>query len=318
MDVLVADPEVDKERVGKEPFPHLPFPFIPPQFSPMAAYLSRLAPSSRLTMGKLLRCPVKLPGASMRAGTFPWPRLDYSRTLRLPQILASRYTPAPANPAFSALRGVLREAWRLGQMSYQNFRRATDLARVRGDRHRPRKSVDTGRIERLLAATYSDETVRGRRDFAILSVLCGAGMLRAELTHLDLSHVEGAQLMVIGKGSKWRQAHLGLEAVAALASWLAVRRSAPGALFLPSHRSGSLRPGRLSIEAVARVISRRTVVAGVGMLRPHDLRGALATRLLKTGVDVLLVQRILGYRSVATTQIYDCRIDSAAHTAAIQ
>jgi integrase/recombinase XerC len=156
------------------------------------------------------------------------------------------------------------------------------------------------------------------RDLAILSVLCGAGMLRAELTHLDLSHVEGAQLMVIGKGSKWRQAHLGLEAVAALASWLAVRRSAPGALFLPSHRSGSLRPGRLSIEAVARVISRRTVVAGVGMLRPHDLRGALATRLLKTGVDVLLVQRILGYRSVATTQIYDCRIDSAAHTAAIQ
>jgi site-specific recombinase XerC len=313
MEILAADP-----GVGKEAFPHLGFPAPLPQFSPMAAYLSRLAPSSRRTMTKLLRCSVELLGSSMPAESFPWSRLDYSRTLQLRQILASRYAPATANLALSALRGVLRESWRLGQMSYENFRRASDLAQVRGDRQRPRKSVDTGGIEKLLVATRCDETVRGRRDFAILSVLSGAGLRRAELTNLDLSHVEGNLLMVYGKGSQWRQAHLGMEAASALANWLAVRGTTPGALFLPIHRSGSLRPERLSAEAVARVVRRRAAAAGVGLLRPHDLRRALATRLLETGVDVLLVQRILGHSSVATTQVYDCRMDSAARAAALQ
>ena len=163
-------------------------------------------------------------------------------------------------------------------------------------------------------STAPDETLRGRRDLAILSVLYGAGLRRAELTHLDFDHIDGNRLMVFGKGRKWRTTKLGMDAAAALERWLVVRGTTPGALFLPIHRSGTLRQRRLSTEAVARIVARRAQIAGVGELRPHDLRRALATRLLETGVDVLLVQRILGHRSVATTQIYDCRIDSASQT----
>jgi integrase/recombinase XerD len=304
-------------KVGKEAFPHaIPFPSPAPQFSPMAAYLSRLAPSSRLTIAKLLKRIVTLLGSSTAAEAFPWSRLDYATTIQLRQALVSRYAPATANLALSALRGVLREAWRLGQISFEDFKRAGDLACVRGDCSSPRKHVDTGKIEKLLAVTRSDLTLRGRRDFAILSVLFEAGLRRAELAHLDLSHIDGGRLMVFGKGRKWRMATLGQDAIAALETWLLVRGRAPGALFLPIHRSGSARPRRLSTEAVARIVARRAHEAGVGELRPHDLRRAFATRLLETGVDVLVVQRILGHRSVATTQIYDCRIDSAAQAAA--
>ena len=42
-----------------------------------------------------------------------------------------------------------------------------------GGRTRPRKSVDTGKIEKLLAVTRNDATLRGRGDLAILAVLCG-------------------------------------------------------------------------------------------------------------------------------------------------
>jgi site-specific recombinase XerD len=140
---------------------------------------------------------------------------------------------------------------------------------------------------------------------------------RSELVELDLSHVDGNRLMVFGKGNQWRPAYLGLEPATALQAWLAVRGKAPGALFVRIHRSGHIRPARLSTEAVARVVARRAAQAGVGELRPHDLRRALATRLLETGVDVLLVQRILGHRSVATTQIYDCRMDTLSQSAAM-
>lgn len=304
-------------EVGKGTFPHV-IPFSPPtpRFSPVEAYLSRLAPSSRHTMAKLLRRLVEMLGSPTPAEAFSWSQLDYARTIALRQTLAVRYAPATANLALSALRGVLREAWRLGQMSYEDFRRASDLAHVRGDSQRPRRSVDTNLIERLLVVTRSDQTIRGRRDFAILSVLYAAGLRRAELTHLDLAHVDGSRLMVFGKGQQWRGAHLGPAAAAALKSWLEVRSATPGALFLPVHRSGTLLARRLSTEAIARIVARRAHAAGIGKLCPHDLRRALATRLLETGVDVLLVQRILAHRSVATTQVYDCRIDSASQAAA--
>lgn len=277
----------------------------------MAAYLFRLAPSSRLTMAKFLRRIVALLDSEIAAEAFPWSRLDYATTIQLRQTLATRYAPATANLALSALRGVLCEAWRLGQMSFEDFNRAGDLAPVRGESANPRKSVDTGKIENLLAVTRNDQTPRGRRDLAILSVLYGAGLRRAELTHLDLLHVDGDRLMVFGKGRKWRSTKLGRDAVTALENWLFIRGTMPGALFCPIHRAGALRPRRLSTEAIARVVARRAQEAGIGELRPHDLRRAFATRMLETGADVLVVQRSLGHRSVTSTQIYDCRIDSA-------
>jgi integrase/recombinase XerD len=300
-------------NVGKQSFPHLsPFPAPHRKFSPATAYLSRLAPSSQLTMAKRLGRLVELLGSSTPAEEFPWADLDYGRTLRLRQALVSRYAPATANLALSALRGVLREAWRLGDMSYETFRRVSDLAHVRGDRLRPRRSVDTRSVNKLLAITRNDETLRGRRDLAMLSVLYGAGLRRSELIQLDLAHVAGDRLMVFGKGRQWRAVFLGHAATAALDGWLELRGTTPGALFCPIHRSGALLARRLSAEAVARIVARRAQAAGVGELRPHDLRRAFATRLLETGVDVLLVQRILGHRSVATTQLYDCRIDRAS------
>ena len=307
------------DKGGKYPFTKvtIPFPPLAKQFSPMQAYLSRLAPSSRLTMAKLLQRIVALLGSSSPAEEFPWSRLDYATTIQLRQTLVSRYAPATANLALCALRGVLREAWRLGQISFEDFKRAADLARVRGERTSPRKNLDTGKIEKLLAVTRSDQTVRGQRDLAILSVLYSAGLRRAELTHLDLGHIEGNRLMVFGKGGKWRTTQLGRDAIDALNSWIEVRGTLPGALFFSIHRSGAIQRRRLSTEAVARIVAQRAHVAGIGKLRPHDLRRALATRLLETGVDVLLVQRILGHRSVGTTQVYDCRIDAVSQTIAL-
>ncbi len=50
----------------------------------------------------------------MPLDSMPWERLRYQHTAALRTWLAGRYAPATANRHLAALRGVLREAWRLG------------------------------------------------------------------------------------------------------------------------------------------------------------------------------------------------------------
>jgi site-specific recombinase XerD len=53
------------------------------------------------------------------------------------------------------------------------------------------------------------------------------------------------------------------------------------------------------------------------LFNPHSLRATTATLLLKSGVDILAVQELMGHKHVTTTQIYDKRVrqtsDSASH-----
>jgi len=56
--------------------------------NPVAAYLSRLSPSSRHTVGKLLKRIAELFGSKAGAEHFPWQKLAYAQTLALRQYLA--------------------------------------------------------------------------------------------------------------------------------------------------------------------------------------------------------------------------------------
>ena len=54
------------------------------------------------------------------------------------------------------------------------------------------------------------------------------------------------------------------------------------------------------------VIPQYVILQGIGRpeLKPHDLRHALATRLLERGVNIRIVQELLGHSSLNTTQVY--------------
>jgi hypothetical protein len=106
-------------RVGGEP-PALLHPLalatpLPPDKHPAAVYLrSLVSPASRSTMRRALNLVAGLlTGGRCNAETLAWARLDYQHTAAVRSALLEHYSPASVNQALAALRGVLKEAWRL-------------------------------------------------------------------------------------------------------------------------------------------------------------------------------------------------------------
>src|SRR5216683_6923516 len=86
---------------------------------PVAVYLARLAPSSRRTMHAALNAIAGLLSDDRcDAWSLAWEKLRYRHTTAVRALLADgRYAPSTANRHLAALRGVLKECWRLGYVS---------------------------------------------------------------------------------------------------------------------------------------------------------------------------------------------------------
>jgi site-specific recombinase XerD len=144
------------------------------------------------------------------------------------------------------------------------------------------------------------------RDRAILELLYGSGLRVSEVTSLrrDDFDLDGARVLVRGKGSKERRVPMSDDAVLAVRAWLADGRvhlaaDAGSPLFLNrKHKPMSPRDVRAMVDGYAGVLlpGRR--------IGPHTLRHSYATHLLEGGADIRAVQELLGHSSVATTQRY--------------
>jgi integrase len=157
----------------------------------------------------------------------------------------------------------------------------------------------------------------GRRDAAVLA--CLYGCRRSELVRLDRSDYDpasGRLRIRNAKGSKHRDVYLTNGAKAAMDAWLKVRGDEPGPLLVPVDAFGTLQVRRLHDQTIYAVCRRLTERAGVDHFTPHDLRRTYAGDMLDAGVDVALVQRLMGHASVATTVGYDRRPEEATRRAA--
>src|SRR5215218_5231818 len=203
---------------------------------PLAVYLARLtSPESRRAMAaspELLadgRPADRTERARRRragqvlAAAVPWHELRYGHTQALRSWLAEHCSPAAGNRHLAALRGVLREAWRLGLMNGEDLARAVDLASVPGHSLPAGRYVEDGEVRRLVAACLADDTPGGRRDAAVLAVLFVGGLRRAEAVGLDVDDYEPATgvLAVVGKGRRQRRTALPAGGRRAMEAWLA-------------------------------------------------------------------------------------------------
>jgi integrase len=235
--------------------------------------------------------------------------LRYAHTHAARAALAEMYAAASANKHLAALRGVLKEAWRLGQIPAEDYHRAADLASVpvsRPDQAEVGRHLTMGELMALIHAC-DDGTAAGARDAALIALGYACGLRRAELASLQVADFDGAALTVSGKRNKTRVVPVTNGALDALADWLYVRGTAPGPLFVRILKGDHITAEGITSQAVYNVLAERAAQAGVREFSPHDLRRTFAGDLLDAGADIVTVQKLMGHANVSTTAGYDRR-----------
>jgi integrase len=253
-----------------------------------------------------------LSGGSAQA--CPWHRLTYQHGQAIRAELAASYAPATVNRMLAALRGVLTEAWRLGLMDTEAYRRACDIKAVPGTSLLRGRALTSGELLALFRACSLGPERSGTRDAALLGSLYAGGIRRSEAIALDLDDYDRtASCLTVraGKGGKARLVYLSDGAKSAMDDWVAARGSFLGPLFVRIRRGGVLACTRLSPLAVLDILRRRCREAGVHQASPHDLRRSMISDLLDAGADIVSVQKLAGHASVTTTARYDRRGEQA-------
>ncbi|WP_306557905.1 tyrosine-type recombinase/integrase, partial [Nostoc sp. 'Peltigera malacea cyanobiont' DB3992] len=163
-----------------------------------------------------------------------------------------KYEPATVNRVLCALRRVLKEALRLELMSPVDYARAVDITSVKASKELRGRALSQDEINSLMTVCFSDRTPAGFRDAALIAILRGAGLRRAEVVKLDLKDFksDGEIKIRSGKGRVDRTVYLSPGAIALVNDWLEIRTKTSGALLCQVNKSGRVVQQRLTPQAV--------------------------------------------------------------------
>jgi integrase/recombinase XerD len=195
--------------------------------------------------------------------------------------------------------------------------------------HNPVKGVERPRTEsgegktpaigdhqarKLLDAPQLD-TIKSKRDRAILSTLLFHALRREELCKLRVKDFQHARkgvphLRVSGKGGKTRYLPLHPGTHALIHDYLAAAGHGTdenGALFRPirNNRTGRLERA-ITGDGIYRLVRAYSALLGFE-IGAHALRATAATNALDHQADIAKVQEWLGHANISTTRIYDHR-----------
>ncbi len=170
-----------------------------------------------------------------------------------------------------------------------------DIPRIRKTHDLP-KVLSKEEVKKLISAKTN---IKHR---LLLSIIYSAGLRVREAVQLRLKdiHFERGEITVIqGKGFKDRISLLS-ESVIGLIRVYLQRYDVKDFLF-PGEESNS----HLSIRSAQLVFKQALKSAGINKnMGIHSLRHSFATHLLEQGVDLRCIQKLLGHKSVKTTEIY--------------
>ncbi len=293
--------------------------------NPVLAYLAGLADSGRRSQLVALRAAIAVSTdrttkdvTNEEAYAWPWQTLTAAHVQAIRAELKMVHSGAYGQKALAAIKGVLKACWRLGMMDRESYARAVDIARIKVDDNELKgRHLDDGEVGALMGICQADETNSGVRDGAILALAFLLGPRISEIAGLQIEDYDpndnrwgdgsGSVIIKNGKGGKTRSLPISNGPRDALEDWLHVRGSAPGPLFCPI-LYGEIRDGDpISARSLRAMMERRRKAASVKEFSPHDCRRTACSNLLDQGVDTLIVQKIMGHSSPATTAKYDLR-----------
>lgn len=302
------------EIIKKEPGPLvLQRQPTPGDLNPVESYLESVAKSSRRPiLQRLERAAQILSDGRFGAEDLPWFKLrNQHLTAIKSRLVEEGLKPPTVNAILSAVKSVLKQCWKMELIDIETYHRAIEVPPVRGSTLPRGRGLDSGEISNLFKICAKDAGPSGIRDSALLAVLYGGGIRRAEAASLSLGDLdqETGAIKVFGKGGKERLVYLPSGALEAVRAWIEVRGPEPGPLFCPCSKgkTGKVTIGPISDQAIYNCLIRRARAAGVDRFSPHDLRRSFVSDLLDRGADLVHVQKLAGHSSPETTSRYDRR-----------
>jgi integrase/recombinase XerD len=143
---------------------------------------------------------------------------------------------------------------------------------------------------------------RDLRNKAILLFLLDTGARARELLAIERSDINletGAILIRKGKGHKPRYVFMGERTRAAVAAYLQERHDDLPALWVADDGKTSF-----SFMGLRNMLIRRSKTAGIEMPSPHDFRRAFALNMLRNGVDLVTLARLMGHTTTTVLWRY--------------
>lgn len=158
---------------------------------------------------------------------------------------------------------------------------------------KPRKALTQIELERVRRACKTE------RETCIVEVLYSTGCRISELCNIRIDDVnwDKREILVLGKGGKYRTVFLNAKALISMHAYLNSRKHASPYLICNERGGGQLKKD--NVEKIFRRIKDETGI----VVTPHIMRHTMATQAL-TGAGVEVVQQMLGHSNIATTMIY--------------
>ncbi len=188
---------------------------------------------------------------------------------------------------------------RSGMLGHLARPRTRSQLRVREPRRLPR-SLDPNETRALLGSFRTD------RDRAIAGLMLFSGLRSAEVLGLAVPDVDIARgwIRVIGKGDKERRVPLDPDVASLVQAYLLAERPETASRRLFVVAKGPHRGQPLTPEGLRRVFRYHREVAGVPAGHPHALRHSFGTALAEAGVDLSVMQALMGHDHVDSAAVY--------------
>ena len=215
--------------------------------------------------------------------------------------------PSSINLRLSSIRRLALEAADHGLLSPEV---AAAIARAKGVKHSGTRIghwLDHEQSRRLLALPDLT-TLKGIRDAALLALLLGAGLRRAELANLKFAHLqqrEGRWLIadLLGKHGRVRTVPIPQWAYDDIARWQQAAHLTAGPIFCSLSRHGYVNRDGISPQAIFTIVKGYAALLGTE-IAPHDLRRTFARLAHEGDAHLEQIQLSLGHSSVVTTELY--------------
>ncbi|MBC3301031.1 Site-specific recombinase XerD [Pseudomonas cedrina] len=287
--------------------------------NPLTLYLTRLAPSSQLTMRYVLQDAAdRLGFEDINLEDIDWHLLQPEHVIALVAALREDgYAPNTSSLYVNAVRGVMNEAWRMNLISQEHLLRMRTVKAASGTRLSQGRNLRRSLIREMMEVCAADPRPQGLRDAAVIGILYGSGMRKSESVNLDLAQLnfEERSLRVIGKGNKELIKYAPDWAFAKLQAWLAFRREQlkegeqdDSFLFNRIRRGSHITRERITKHAIYYIARQRGEQVGVKIM-PHDFRRSFITRVIEEH-DLSIAQKLAHHTNIQTTASYDVRDDN--------